>query len=1025
MNALLRCLILSICFLSPCKEIFAVVPVADFNAGNQAICINNSTTFSNTSSGTITSYSWNFGAGANPATANTAGPHAVSYSTSGSKTITLTVSGPDGSSTMTRTNYINVGVQRIKLMSYNLLNYSDFSDTATRNPYFRAIIQTTDPDILVVQEAISSAAMNAFLTKVMNANGNVYAMGTFINGFDTDNSIFYKTSKFTFNGNTPIQTDLRDINEFRLTNNLTGDAFRIYSVHLKASTGSTNEADRAKEVDSLRKITNALPAGTNFITCGDFNIYNSNESAYTKLKQINANDDGRFIDPLTMTGTWNSINYAINHTQCTRDTALGTGGAFGGMNDRFDMILYSTAVSQSGGMTYVPGSMKAYGNDGQHYGSSIYLSPNTAVSQSIAYALYYASDHLPVMADFDFSLNNCQSLDIAPVALLSPVSPACASGAKPIQVRIKNTGLNAIDFAANNATVNAMVSDPSAAIFPYSKTLSSGTLAAGDSMLVTFDSTANMSTPGNYLFDVNINFAPDVNTSNNSLSTITITAAQSLTANVNPPGPLSVCSGTSATLAAASGTGYHWNTGETTQSISVSSAGAYTVNYTNANGCLVNSNPVNVSVTNFQSAYTVVSENMGSVTGTTSISTHEANNGFQNVNLTMSGTADVRSTSASSGYASASGGANIFITTTPTRNFIISGINTLAANNVTMSFGLSKSTTASNGSDLLISYSSDGINYSPLTFPPLATGTGTTAWQYVTINETIPSVANLRIQFYQNGSTTQYRIDDVALFGNNPAMTITPQGPTTFCSGGSVVLTASYANQFLWSNGSTAQSITVSNSGNYTVTGTSGNGCTTTSAPVIVTANSCSTTVTLKLFIDGLYNGNSTMKSNLNIGQANISDTITLQLADPSGNHPVLYQNKSLLLTDGTAVFNFPPGLSGNSYYFIIRHRNTLESWSAAPILINSGSFSYQFNDSQSKIHGNNQRNLNDGNFGLYSGDTNQDGVINFSDLNDVVQLTGTQSNGYIPQDLNGDGNVESTDYSIIENNLYRIVSRP
>jgi PKD repeat protein len=38
-------------------------------------------------------YSWDFGVDATPATANTAGPHSVTYSTSGTKTVTLTVNG--------------------------------------------------------------------------------------------------------------------------------------------------------------------------------------------------------------------------------------------------------------------------------------------------------------------------------------------------------------------------------------------------------------------------------------------------------------------------------------------------------------------------------------------------------------------------------------------------------------------------------------------------------------------------------------------------------------------------------------------------------------------------------------------------------------------------------------------------------------------------------------------------------------------------------------------------------------------
>lgn len=65
--------------------------------------------------------------------------------------------------------------------------------------------------------------------------------------------------------------------------------------------------------------------------------------------------------------------------------------------------------------------------------------------------------------------------------------------------------------------------------------------------------------------------------------------------------------------------------------------------------------------------------------------------------------------------------------------------------------------------------------------------------------------------------------------------TITAGGPTTFCQGGSVTLTASPANTFLWSTGATTQSITVYSAGIFTVTVSNAAGCTATSAATSVT----------------------------------------------------------------------------------------------------------------------------------------------------------------------------------------------
>ncbi len=72
------------------------------------------------------------------------------------------------------------------------------------------------------------------------------------------------------------------------------------------------------------------------------------------------------------------------------------------MDDRFDMILMSQAVIDSGRIMYVNNSYTAYGNDGLHFNDSINAPPNNAVGQTIADALHYASDHLPVFASFKF-----------------------------------------------------------------------------------------------------------------------------------------------------------------------------------------------------------------------------------------------------------------------------------------------------------------------------------------------------------------------------------------------------------------------------------------------------------------------------------------------------------------------------------------------------------------------------------------------------------------------------------------------
>lgn len=347
------------------------------------------------------------------------------------------------------------GQTNFKIMSYNLLNYPG-TDTTTRNPYLRTTIAAVNPDIFVVQEITSQAGVDGVLNNVLNVASSGYSAGTFIDGPDTDSEIFFKSANFTFIANNPIATSLRNINEFVIKENNTGDTLRIYSVHLKASSGTTNEDQRLSEVTILRTVTDALPSGSNFLVCGDFNIYSSTEAAYTKL--LDQSTQGYFVDLFNMPGTWNQSQYAPYHTQSTRVRSFG-GGATGGLDDRFDMILFSQGLIDAGGITYVANSYTPYGNDGQHYNDSINAMPNTAVSQQIADALHYMSDHLPVIATLEFD-------NVVPVEL---VSFSATVNGKNVLLRwitateINNFGFNiekysdnweTIDFVAGHGTSN-------------------------------------------------------------------------------------------------------------------------------------------------------------------------------------------------------------------------------------------------------------------------------------------------------------------------------------------------------------------------------------------------------------------------------------------------------------------------------------------------------------------------------------------------------------------------------------------
>jgi endonuclease/exonuclease/phosphatase family metal-dependent hydrolase len=300
------------------------------------------------------------------------------------------------------------------VMTYNLLNYPGSTGSA-REPSYRTIVNAALPDIVVVQEVSSSSGISSFLNNVLNFSGSSYSAGTFIDGPDSDNGIFYKPALFQFISNTAIATSLRNINQFKLRQISSGDTLIIYSVHLKASNTAPDEAQRAAEAATLRTVTNALPTGKNFMVCGDFNIYGSSEGAYQNLIQNGSNANGKFNDIISMSGTWNNSAYAIHHTQSPRTTSFG-GGATGGMDDRFDMFLFSNTIVQNGGFDIVSNSYKAFGNDGQHYNQALNTPPFTMYGSTVATAVHDASDHIPVIVKLKYSypfISKQVNLDLA------------------------------------------------------------------------------------------------------------------------------------------------------------------------------------------------------------------------------------------------------------------------------------------------------------------------------------------------------------------------------------------------------------------------------------------------------------------------------------------------------------------------------------------------------------------------------------------------------------------------------------
>ena len=162
-----------------------------------------------------------------------------------------------------------------------------------------------------------------------------------------------------------------------------------------------------------------------------------------------------------------------------------------------------------------------------------------------------------------------------------------------------------------------------------------------------------------------------------------------------------------------------------------------------------------------------------------------------------------------------------------TANYNPGGVNTFLTNSNT--FGLiPDASLAGNYAQVIVTYSS----VLPIVWSP---GGATT--NSITVSPATTTTYTVTVTGTGGCTNAASKIVTVS----TPTATITADGPTTFCSGGSVTLTANAGASYLWSTGATTQSILVTTSGNYSVTVTDANNCSATSAPTTVTLNTLPT----------------------------------------------------------------------------------------------------------------------------------------------------------------------------------------
>jgi hypothetical protein len=160
-----------------------------------------------------------------------------------------------------------------------------------------------------------------------------------------------------------------------------------------------------------------------------------------------------------------------------------------------------------------------------------------------------------------------------------------------------------------------------------------------------------------------------------------------------------------------------------------------------------------------------------------------------------------------------------------------------------------------------------------------------------------------------------------------PLSTVTPQGPTTFCAGGSVVLAANTGTglTYKWKKaaayipGATLSNYTATTGGNYKVEVTKSNGCSKTSAAVTVTVP-CREGETIFLqdkFDFAVYPNPSSGEFNINFSNK-LSPPVQIEMTDEIGKVVIRFE-----ANDETVVIN-EPNLAKGIYCLSARNKDEI-----------------------------------------------------------------------------------------------------
>lgn len=587
----------------------AVPPVADFSASETQITAGNSVTFTDLSENIPTSWSWTF-EGGTPATSNLQNP-TVTYSEAGEYTVTLVATNAFGSGTETKTEYISVAAV------YNMSNDPIYACGGT---YKDPGGDSNYPNNANYTQTIYPSTEGAYV----RLNFTSFSLQAASGWYSTCSDLFY-----IYDGTSTSATAL--VNGVCGTNNpgtITATNADGALTIVFTSNNTTNAAGWEAEISCYMPEPEAIFTAEISENCTR-NIATTNESEYATSYLW------AFGDGTTSTETAPTHTYAENGTYTITLTASNANGSSTATQQIEVEIPEVTSITNANGCGNATLTLSAQGNGTLHWfdaqtGGTELGTGNSYTNAFAETTTVYVESQIGSEETYNVGIANNSSataytqsqtrgltFTVSQALTLVSVDVYCSQNNQSKTITITNssnqtvhTSTHTLASGLNTLTLNAELEPGTYNIYTNGRY----TYRQTTSFPYTVDDVISITGQYNYTYGTQYYYTFYnwvVKTGNTCTSERTpVTATISESGSIDLGEPITQCGGT-ATIDAGNGfNSYTWSNGQTTQSITVSQSGTYTV--TASNGQCESTGSIVVTINPVPSV--TISENINTLT---------------------------------------------------------------------------------------------------------------------------------------------------------------------------------------------------------------------------------------------------------------------------------------------------------------------------------------------------------------------------------------------------------------------------